>query len=34
MPTDLEFAYSNNQLDKYVLNGNIYEILNVNFELR
>ena len=34
MPTNLEVAYSYNQLNKYVLNHNIYEILNVNFELR
>ena len=31
MPTDLEFAYNYNQIDTYVLNGNIHENIECQF---
>ena len=31
MHTDLEFAYNYNQIDTYVLNGNIYENIECQF---
>ena len=34
MPTDLEIAYNYNQINRYVLNGNIYENIDASFGLR
>ena len=33
MPTDLEFAYNYNQINRYVLNGNIQKILTKSSSL-